>query len=103
MTPALLATVGNSVWVHENTDKLKQALPQEWSEPAEAFGLPFRFKIKLAGVDYKTEGELSEVLALLYSSGLLLRQGNLWKVNAEWSYLDISHNSVSHPSSLKLH
>lgn len=103
MTPSIESTLGNSVWVHENTDKLKQALPQDWSDPTEAFGLPFRYKIKLAGVDYKTDAELACVIELLHHSGLLLQQGNKWKVNSEWSYVDFSHNLMRNPFVLTIH
>ena len=70
-------TIRNSQWLAENREELLQLFPETWTHFTNVNQLALRYKLKLLGVDYRTEPQLAECLAKFEQSRILLRDGML--------------------------
>jgi len=60
-------------WLKKNEDELKNTFPAVWThtENIKDRMLPFRFKLKLLGVDYRSEDDVRNILTFLTKIGIL--------------------------------
>ena len=83
MSTALISTLGNLVWLEKHADAIIAAFPETWTHTANLQPLKLGFDLKLAGVDWRSIGELVtcmvffERLGMLKRDGMLIRRGNL--------------------------
>lgn len=71
----LQSTLGNEDWLRENETEIKSALPETWTHINNLNGLQFGFKLKLLGLDWRSEEEFGKVMFFLERIGLMLRDG----------------------------
>lgn len=93
MTSALQSTLGNFTWVDQHKEALKALLPLDWTPFNDAFGLPFMYRIKLLGIDYRSDHDVASMLAMFETSGLLLhdRDSHTFKVNPTWEPINLQY------------
>ncbi len=78
---ALAATLGNTEWVEDHKEELKDLLPATWTHATNFNPLKFGFGLKLLGIDWRSQDELALVLAWMEKTGFLLRNGLQLKRN----------------------
>jgi hypothetical protein len=74
MSTLLKSTLGNYDWLTKNEAALKRVLPETWTHIENLNGLQMGFNLKLIGVDWRNEEELSQVMIFLEKVGLMQRQ-----------------------------
>ena len=75
----LLPTLGNRQWVKEH--ELKAILPDVWTHIENLNGMQLGFKLKLLGIDWRSEEDFGLIMVCLEKMGLMLRQ-NEYSVRA---------------------
>lgn len=73
--------IGNEQWLRENEDALKELLPTTWTHMSNLNGMQLGFKLKLLGVDWRSEDEFGRIMLFLEKVGLMLRDGMTVKRN----------------------
>jgi hypothetical protein len=83
---SLEGKLDNWEWLRTNRDALLEHLPDTWTHKDNwhQFSLPFRFKIKLLGIEYQSDDQLAYVMAHLQKIGMLQWQGLTFKANKNW-------------------
>jgi len=72
---SLQDTIGNEQWLRENETRLKEALPETWAHVRNINGLQLGFKLKLLGLDWRSEEEFGKTMVFLEKIGIMLRDG----------------------------
>lgn len=72
---SLMDTLGNGQWLKDNEDKVKAMLPETWTHVANLNGLQLGFRMKLLGIDWRSEDEFGRVMAFLERIGIMMRDG----------------------------
>ena len=72
---SLMETLGNEQWLRDNEGEIRALLPETWTHVANLNGLQLRFKLKLLGVDWRSEDEFGRVMVYLERIGIMLREG----------------------------
>ena len=75
MTPILMKTIGDPKWLDENRGALLMLFPETFTHPGNINFLAMRYRLKLIGVDYKTDTEFAQCLVQLEHNKILLRDG----------------------------
>lgn len=78
---SLIDTLGNEQWLCDNEDKIKAMLPETWTHAANLNGLQLGFRMKLLGIDWRSEDEFGSVMVYLERVGIMLRDGLTVKRN----------------------
>jgi len=68
-------TLGNTKWLKENEAKIKELLPETWTHVSNLNGLSLGFKLKLLGIDWRSQDEFGRVMVFLEKTGFMLRDG----------------------------
>lgn len=74
-------TLGNEAWVRANEDSIKDMMPDTWTHMKNLSCLQLGFKLKLLGIDWRSEAEFGKIMVYLEKIGLLLRDGMAVKKN----------------------
>ena len=74
-------TLGNEEWLKENYEKLKAVFPQMWTHVANLEGPVIGFKLKVIGIDWRSEAEFGRVLMFFEKIGLIQRDNVLVRAN----------------------
>lgn len=77
----LRETLGNIEWLRANEDKIKDILPETWTHIHNLNGLQMGFKMKLLGIDWRSEDEFGRVMVFFQKTKLMLMDGLLVKRN----------------------
>ena len=81
---SLATTVGNKQWRDENRKALRELFPETLTHIANINFLSIGYRLKLLGVDWRSQDELAECLTQFEMSGILHReQGSLLKRGKE--------------------
>jgi hypothetical protein len=75
MTEVILKTVGNRDWLVANRGSLLMLFPETWTHVANINLIAVRYRLKLMGVDFRSEDEFAQCLAQLEINKILLRDG----------------------------
>jgi hypothetical protein len=70
----LKETLGNEKWLRKNEDSLKKLLLETWTHMHNLNGLKIGFGLKLIGVDWRSDDELSKIMLWLEKVGIMVRQ-----------------------------
>ena len=70
-------TLGNTLWLGQNENKLKEMLPSQWTHVDNLNGLQIGWKMKLLGLDWRSEQEFGKIMVFLEKVGILQRQNGL--------------------------
>jgi hypothetical protein len=77
----LLETLGNNDWLRSNEGKIKSILPETWTHVGNLNCLQLGYKLKLIGIDWRSEEEFGKCMIFLERIGMLLRDGLTLKRN----------------------
>ena len=79
----LIDTLGNEKWLRENEPKLREMLPETWTLMTNLNGLQLGFKLKLIGVEWRSEDEFGRVMLFLEKVGIMQRRDYLVRRNPD--------------------
>lgn len=74
-TDYIAQTLGSYEWLSKNEDALKDLFPETWIHFANINTLQLMLKLKILGVDYKTEDQLGRILVILEKVRIVIRDG----------------------------
>lgn len=74
-------TLGNEQWLRDNESKVKAMLPETWTHISNLSALGIGYKLKVLGVDWRSEAEFGLIMVFLDKIGLMLRDGMTIKRN----------------------
>lgn len=72
---SLIDTLGNEDWLKDNEEGIKEMLPETWTHIHNINGLQLGFRMKLLGIDWRSEDEFAKVMVFLQKTGFLLMDG----------------------------
>ena len=78
---SLQETLGNDAWLRDNEAQVKAMFPETWTHIGNLNGLQIGFKMKLMGIDWRSEDEFAKVMVFLTKAGFLLMQDQTVKRN----------------------
>ena len=78
---SLIDTLGDMKWLRANERALKEILPDTWTHISNLNGLSIGFKLKLLGIDWRSEEEFGKVMVYLERIGIMIRDGYTVKRN----------------------
>ena len=84
----LQSTIGNSEWLKKNEQAIKDMFPNTWTHMDNLNGLQIGFKMKLLGIDWRSEEQFSKVMVFLEKTKLILRDGYTVKANPHSIFKD---------------
>jgi hypothetical protein len=64
-------TLGNEQWLRANEKAVKDMLPETWTHMNNLNGLQLGFKMKLLGIDWRSEDEFGRVMVFLERIGFM--------------------------------
>lgn len=73
---AMRDTLGNKHWLALNEPKLRDLLPETWTHMDNLNGLQIGYRLKLLGVDWRSEHEFALVMLFLEKVGIMQRQND---------------------------
>lgn len=68
-------TLGNGEWLKRNEAAIKEILPDTWTHINNLNGLQLGFRLKLIGVDWRSNDEFGKIMVFLEKIGMILRDG----------------------------
>lgn len=77
----LMTTLGNTEWLKKHENEVKELLPKTWTHIENISALKLGFKLKLLGIDWRSEDEFGKVMVFLEKIGFMLRDGYKVRVN----------------------
>jgi hypothetical protein len=78
---SLLETLGNEAWLRANEQKVKDMLPETWTHVSNLNGMQLGYRMKLLGIDWRSEEQLAKVMVFLTKTGFLLMNGQTVRRN----------------------
>lgn len=72
---SLLDTLGNEEWLKENEEGIKDLLPETWTHMHNINGLQMGLKMKMLGIDWRSQDEFGRVMVFLEKAGFMIRDG----------------------------
>jgi hypothetical protein len=81
MSEILRSTLANKKWLLENENNLKDLLPKVWTHINNLNGLQIGLRLKLIGVDWRSQDEFANVMIYLEKIGIMIRR-NGYQVRA---------------------
>lgn len=72
---SLKNTLGNEDWLRKNEQAIREMLPTTWTHINNLNGLQLGFKLKLMGVDWRSQDEFGKVMVYLEKIGMMFREG----------------------------
>jgi hypothetical protein len=80
---SLRETLGSDEWLRANEDKVKALLPETWTHLGNLNGLQIGYRMKLLGIDWRSEDEFGRVMVFMERAKFMLRDGMLVKRNPQ--------------------
>lgn len=77
----LMDTLGNKEWLRANEQKVKDMLPETWTHVHNLNGLQIGYRMKLLGIDWRSQDEFGKCMVYLERIGFMLRDGLTVKRN----------------------
>ncbi len=74
-------TLGNETWMKANEDAIKDFLPETWTHMNNLQGLRIGFRLKLLGIDWRSEDDFGKIMIYLEKTKIMLRDGFTVKRN----------------------
>ena len=71
----LMETLGNEAWLKANEQAVKDMLPETWTHVGNLNGLQIGFRMKLLGIDWRSQDEFGRCMVYLERIGFMLRDG----------------------------
>lgn len=71
----LLKTLGDAQWVLDHEKAIKELLPQTWTHMENIDMMKLGFRLKLLGIDWRSELELAKCLVFFEKIGFMIRDG----------------------------
>jgi hypothetical protein len=68
-------TLGDNDWLARNEQDIKQLLPQDWQQITPELGARIGFKLKILGIDWRSQDEFKKCLLFLEKIGFIQRDG----------------------------
>ena len=68
-------------WFKDNEEKIKDLFPETWTHVGNLNGLQIGFKLKLLGIDWRTNEEFSRCMTMLTKAGFAIMNGLLIRRN----------------------
>lgn len=91
----LETTIFDLAWYEKNENVIRDILPEEWTHASELNLVRIGYLLKLRGVDWTTNEELSEILAFLTTIRLIHNYKQTWfKANKD-SCVDNYRNLIA--------
>lgn len=81
MNDTIESTLGSQDWVKQHETELKNLLPDTWTHMQNLNALQIGFKLKLLGVDWRSENDFGKIMVFLEKIGIMLRDGMLVRRN----------------------
>lgn len=78
---SLMSTLGNEDWLRSNEKAVKAMLPETWTHIDNLNGLQIGYRMKLLGIDWRSQDEFGKCMVYLERIGLMLRDGLTVKRN----------------------
>jgi hypothetical protein len=78
---SLLDTLGNAAWLRANEQAIKDLFPETWTHIGNLEGLKIAYRMKVLGIDWRSEDQFAKVMVFLTKTGFLLMQGQTVKRN----------------------
>lgn len=72
---SLMETLGNEAWLKANERAVKDMLPETWTHVGNLNGLQIGFRLKLLGIDWRSQDEFGRCMVYLERIGFMLRDG----------------------------
>lgn len=79
---SLQDTLGNEKWLQENEQAIKEMLPKTWTHMENLNVFQISFKLKLLGVDWRSEQDFGKIMVYLEKIGIMLRDGFTIRANS---------------------
>lgn len=64
-------------WLKQNVSTIKDCYPETWTHLANWSPLPLRYRMKLLGVDFRTDADITRLLIRLQKLGVVQVDGSL--------------------------
>jgi len=80
---SLRETLGSDEWLRANEEKVKALLPETWTHLGNLNGLQIGYRMKLLGIDWRSEDEFGRVMVFMERAKFMLRDGMLVKRNPQ--------------------
>ena len=75
-------TLFNHTWLKKNENAIKALMPETWTNIQNIDPIPLCFKLKVLGVDWRSENDFGSIMAFFVKLGFYLRDnGFLFKRN----------------------
>lgn len=72
---SIISTLGNKDWLQANEQRVKAMLPETWTHIQNLNGPQLGYRMKLLGIDWRSEDEFGKVMLYLERIGFMLRDG----------------------------
>ncbi len=66
-----LQLLKNTRWLKTNEESLKALFPRTWTHSANINWMQVRFKLKLIGIDYRSEDDIAKILTFFTRIGIV--------------------------------
>ncbi len=67
-------TLGNQQWLIDNEKSLKDMLPKTWTHMHNLNPVQIGYKLKLLGIDWRSDQDFGSVMVYLWRVGFMLRK-----------------------------
>lgn len=71
----LQSTIGNSEWLKQNEQAIKNIFPETWTHMHNLNGLQLGYQFKLLGIDWRSQDEFGKIMVYLEKIKIILRDG----------------------------
>lgn len=72
---SLKNTLGNEKWLRDNESAIHGLLPETWTHINNLNGLQLGFKLKVLGIDWRSENDFGKIMVYFEKVGIMLRDG----------------------------
>ena len=72
-----LDTLDDPQWLRQNIGTIKSLYPETWTHLANWSPLPLLYRMKLLGVDFRTDADITRMLIRLQKLGVVQVDGSL--------------------------
>lgn len=83
MSTKLQSTIGNEAWMRANAEKLRSAIPADWTAPDQTLMLRIGFAIKVIGVEWHSQQEFGGCMAFFERAGIMEVRGGISTGNVQ--------------------
>lgn len=74
---SLVDTLGNEDWLQKNENKIKEILPETWTDIRNLCPVTIGNRLKALGIEWHSDDEFGEMMVFFEKTGIMLRNGSL--------------------------